>query len=133
MAFPAGINPNQPYLLVNPPLVAPSVPPPQPGNTGSWCYPSQSPFWAGAAANQTTPPPQFYMADQTYVAQPAATTTVAVGQPNPAPQMYVAEQAYVAQPAFIATPAPAPVQQQQQPQVQYYVNGSMGPRVYYYT
>ncbi|KAI0144143.1 hypothetical protein F4776DRAFT_461491 [Hypoxylon sp. NC0597] len=39
MAF-AGANPNQPnqpYLLVNPPLVAPSVPPPQPGNTGSWC------------------------------------------------------------------------------------------------
>lgn len=70
------------------------------------------------------------MADQTYVAQPAA---VALGQQaNPAPQLYMAEQAYVAQPAYIAC-ANAAQQQQQQPQVQYYVNGSMGPRVYYRT
>ncbi|KAI1462613.1 hypothetical protein F4805DRAFT_3384 [Annulohypoxylon moriforme] len=93
-------NANQPYLWVNPPLVAPSVPPPPQGNTGSWCYPSQSPFWAGASANQTNPPPQFY----------------------------VAEQAYVAQPTYVATTQQAP---QQMPQVQYYVNGTTGPFVYY--
>ncbi|KAI0885483.1 uncharacterized protein GGS22DRAFT_199786 [Annulohypoxylon maeteangense] len=88
--------PAQPYLWVNPPLVSPSIPPPPQGNTGSWCYPSQSPFWAGASAAQTNPPPQFY----------------------------VAEQAYVAQPAYVATV-------QQMPQVQYYVNGTTGPFVYY--
>ncbi|KAI1211637.1 uncharacterized protein F4807DRAFT_396781 [Annulohypoxylon truncatum] len=97
----SGVNSNQPYLWVNPPLVAPSVPPPPQGNTGSWCYPSQSPFWAGASANQTNPPPQFY----------------------------VAEQGYVAQPTYVATTTQqAP---QQTPQVQYYVNGTTGPIVYY--
>lgn len=31
-------QPDQPFLWVNPPMVAPSVPAPQPGNnTGSWC------------------------------------------------------------------------------------------------
>ncbi|KAI1463866.1 uncharacterized protein F4812DRAFT_468298 [Daldinia caldariorum] len=72
---PPPINPQQqqqqPYLWFNPPLVAPSVPPPPPGTQGSWCYPSPSPFWAGASANQINPPPQFYTAGQAYVAEPA--------------------------------------------------------------
>ncbi|KAI2625708.1 hypothetical protein GGR54DRAFT_637487 [Hypoxylon sp. NC1633] len=49
-----------PMLWVNPPLVAPSVPAPIPGNTGSWCYPRQSPFWAGSLASQTNPPPGLF-------------------------------------------------------------------------
>lgn len=65
-------------------------------------YPSQSPFWAGALANQANPPPQFYTAEQAYVAEPAYIV-------SPAPQ-----------------PPPAP-----SPQVQYYVNGTTGPFVYY--
>ncbi|KAI1105350.1 hypothetical protein F4804DRAFT_331424 [Jackrogersella minutella] len=86
----AGANTNQPFLWVNPPLVAPSVPAPQPGNTGSWCYPRRSPFWAGELASQTNPPPQFYMAEQGYVAQPAyVASRVATLQQVPQVQYYV--------------------------------------------
>ncbi|KAI1806083.1 hypothetical protein F4811DRAFT_551276 [Daldinia bambusicola] len=96
--FPnANANPQQqqqPYLWFNPPLVAPSVPPPPPSTQGSWCYPSQSPFWAGASANQTNPPPQFYTAGQAYVAEPAYIVGAAPQQqqqqqppPPPTPQI----------------------------------------------
>ncbi|KAI0108362.1 hypothetical protein F4814DRAFT_55138 [Daldinia grandis] len=98
----------QPYLWVNPPMVAPSVPAPQPGTQGSWCYPSQSPFWAGALADQTNLPPQFYTAEQAYVAEPAYIVGAAPQPPPPPP------------------PPPPP-----SPQVQYYVNGTTGPFVYY--
>ncbi|KAI1762852.1 hypothetical protein GGR53DRAFT_499903 [Hypoxylon sp. FL1150] len=103
MAFVNASQQQPPFLLVNPPLVAPCVPPPQPGNTGSWCYPSQSPFWPGQSHWQHTSPPS---------------------------QLYVQEQGYVAEPGYVMT-YPNVVQQNPAPQVQYYVNGSTGPFAYY--
>ncbi|KAL7623201.1 hypothetical protein AAE478_006882 [Parahypoxylon ruwenzoriense] len=93
---------NAPFLLVNPPLVAPSVAPPPPGNTGSWCYPSQSPFFTGTSHLLTNPPSQ-----------------------APAPPVYVTE------PVYVVNGAPQPQRQTQPQQVHYYVNGTTGPFLYY--
>ncbi|KAI0179287.1 hypothetical protein GGR52DRAFT_299042 [Hypoxylon sp. FL1284] len=67
----AGVfDPQQPFLWVNAPMVAPSVPPHPPGNTGSWCHPRQSPFWARQPPTPyTSSQPQVYVQEQAYIAQ----------------------------------------------------------------
>ncbi|KAI0009921.1 hypothetical protein F4779DRAFT_639873 [Xylariaceae sp. FL0662B] len=91
----------RPFLWVNAPVVTSSMPPPQP-NSGSWCYPMQSPFWAGTSHLLTSPP-------------------------APQPQVYIAEPAYVAENTYVVYGGSQP-----QPQTQtYYVSGGSGPIIYY--